>query len=65
MEIVALDDEIAIQGWLADGLVRVRQQRAIRHREMVVIDEFFAFKVQFRHGLQGFQYGNRLRTGCF
>ncbi len=49
MQVVAMDDQIA--GILADGFIRLRQQRPERHVKMMVVNVFLTFKVQFRHCL--------------
>jgi hypothetical protein len=51
MQVVAMDNEVAVQNRLANALVGIRQQRTEGHGQMVIVDEFFALKIQFRHSL--------------
>ena len=49
MQIVALDDQIAIEPGLSDPLVRVHFQRAKWHGKVMIIDEFLALEIQLGH----------------
>ena len=49
VQIVPVDDQIAIQRDRADPLRGVRHERPERHRKMMIVDEFLALEIQFGH----------------
>ena len=49
VQIVALDDQIAVQIDRPYAFVGMRLKRAERHAQMVVVDKFLALEGQFRH----------------
>ena len=54
VQVVAVDDQIAVEPRLAYRLLGVRRQRPERHREVMVVDELLALEDQFRHGVSRF-----------
>ena len=48
-EVVASDDQIAGEIRTTDGFLGVGDNRAVRHTEVVVVDELFSLEVQLRH----------------
>lgn len=48
VQIVALDDQVAIQPRRTNALVRMRHQRAVWHGQVMVVDKFLALEMQFR-----------------
>jgi hypothetical protein len=49
VEVVAVDDEAAVQIGVSDGPGGVRDQWAERQCQVVIADEFLAAKFEFRH----------------
>ena len=49
VEIVPVDDQVAIERWLADSLLGIHDQGPERDRQVVVVDEFLALEAQFTH----------------
>ncbi|OIQ67032.1 hypothetical protein GALL_513940 [mine drainage metagenome] len=50
VQVVAVDDEVAAQVLRANAFAFVGQQRAVRHRQVVVVNVLFAFEDDFGHG---------------
>ena len=48
MQVIAVNDEVAVKGYGADPLALVRNKRAKRNGQMVIVDEFFALEVLAR-----------------
>jgi hypothetical protein len=49
VEVVAVDDQVAVEGGRANALVRVHLQRPEGDRQVMVEDKFLALEDQFRH----------------
>jgi hypothetical protein len=45
VQVVAVNDQIAVKGHGADPLRFIRHKRTERHGQMVIIDKFFALEV--------------------
>lgn len=45
VQVVAVDDEVAVQPRLADRFVGVRLQRPERHRKVMVVDKLLALEI--------------------
>jgi len=49
VKVVAVNDEIAVEGNRANSLLGMRHERAERDGQMMVVNELFAFEAQFSH----------------
>jgi hypothetical protein len=49
MQIVTMDDGVAVQVAAPRGLFRIRNEWAIGNSQMMVIDELLSFEVQLGH----------------
>ncbi|WP_354537030.1 hypothetical protein [Roseovarius sp. MBR-6] len=49
MQVIALNDQVAIQPGRANALVGVWVKGPKRHRKVMIPDEFLALEYQFRH----------------
>ena len=49
MQIVAVNNQVAVKRDWADTLVFVRHKRTEGHSQMMVVDKFLALEIQFGH----------------
>jgi len=49
VQVVTMDNHVAVKGDRADAFVFMGRERAEGHRQMVIIDKLFALKTQLRH----------------
>lgn len=49
VQVTPVNDKVPVKPGFADGFIGIRHQGPMGNREMMVVDEFLNFEVQFRH----------------
>ena len=63
VQVVAVDDQVAVQVARTDAFGSVHHQRPVGHGEVVVVDVLFAFEDDFGHGGMGGDQGKAAIIG--
>ena len=64
LQIVAVDDQIAVRALRLHRPLRIRDQRAVGHGQMVCVDMLLALEIQNRHGVTSARDGAAEHSGA-